>query len=66
VEGCQLRLILFIAVIALMVDAYVYSGAHTRSAYTQVAIAARHLVAYIGEVVDVGTEREGSRDLTRI
>lgn len=61
-----MRLILFIAVIALLADAYFYSGAHTRSAYTKVTIAAQQFVAYIGEAVDVGPEHESSREITRI
>ena len=63
----SLRLILVFAVIALSVDAYFYNGAYTRSAYTQVSIAARQLVAYIGDAVDdVSTERQSSRAITRI
>ena len=61
-----MRLFLFIAVIALLVDAYFYSGAHTRSAYMQVKIVAQEFVDYIGDTVDVGTERKTSREITRI
>ncbi len=58
-----MRLILFFAVIALAVDAYFYSGAYTRSAYTQVSIVARQFVAYVGDAVDdVAPERQGSRE----
>jgi len=64
-EG-SLRLILFFAVIALSVDAYFYNGAHTKSAYTQVSIAARQFVAYIGDAVDdAAPEHQSSAVTTR-
>lgn len=62
-----MRLILFFAVIALLVDAYFYNGGYTKSAYTQVSIAARQFVAYIGDAVDdVATEPQSSMVITRI
>ena len=62
-----MRLILFFAVIALSVDAYFYNGAYTRSAYTQVSIAARQFVAYIGDAVDdVAPEPQSSMVITRV
>jgi len=62
-----LRLILFFAVIALSVDAYFYNGAHTRSAYTQVSIAARQFVAFIGDAVDdAAPEQQSSGERTRL
>jgi hypothetical protein len=55
-----LRLLLLIAVIALFVDAFFYSGAYTQSAYKQVSVTAQHLVDLIGEAVQTGPDRESS------
>lgn len=54
------RLILLIAVLALFVDAFFYSGGYTQSVYRQVLIAADHLVAFIGDAVDTGPDRDSS------
>lgn len=60
------RLLLFVAVIALLVDGYFYDGAHTRSAYRQVKIAAQHFVRFVADAVKVGPERDSATDIRRI
>jgi hypothetical protein len=56
----MLRLVLLIAVLALFVDAFFYSGGYTQSVYRQVLIAADHLVALIAGAVDTGPDRDSS------
>jgi hypothetical protein len=53
-----LRLLLVIAVMALFVDAFYYSGAHTQSALRQVTLAANELASLIGDAVQIGPDRE--------
>ncbi len=51
-----MRLLLLIAVVALVVDALYFSGAYTQSTFQQLSMAAEQLRAQIGEP-DVPRER---------
>lgn len=48
----MLRVLLLVLVIALLVDALLYSGAFTQSIYAFVKTAADQFVALIGDAVD--------------
>ena len=55
-----LRIILFIAVIALFIDAYFYSGAYTQATFVHVARAGEQLVGYISDTVTIGPNGSGT------
>jgi hypothetical protein len=55
-----LRIILFIAVVALFIDAYFYSGAFTQAVFFHVARAGEQFVAYISDTVVVIPNGDGA------
>lgn len=61
-----MRLLLLIAVIVLLVDAFFYGGAYTQAAYAQVIHAADQLVSLIGDAVSFGSDQESANQPTRI
>jgi hypothetical protein len=61
-----LRLLLLIAVIALFLDAFFYSGAYTQGAYAQVKYAADQFVSLIGDAVGFGPDQESAIRPTQI
>ena len=61
-----MRLLLLIAAIVLLVDAFFYGGAYTQAAYAQVIHAADQLVSLIGDAVSFGPDQESANQPTRL
>lgn len=62
-----MRILLLIAVLVVLADVFLYSGAYSRAAYRQVSWAANQFVALIGEIVDdVNPDRESAVPTRRI
>ena len=59
-----MRLVLLIAVIALLVDVFLFGAAYTQGAYAQLKYAADQVVSLIGDVVGFGPHQEGARHPT--